>query len=1261
MTYGGSVPALTYTYTGLVKGDRSESFTGGLTTTATSSSNVGTYPITEGSLAATGNYTIGTFNEGTLTINPAALTVTADSTSMTYGGSVPALTFTYTGLVNGDSSASLTGSLTTTGTSSSNVGTYPITEGSLAATGNYTIGTFNQGSLTVNPAALTVTADSTSMTYGGSVPGLTFTYIGLVNGDSSASFTGSLTTNATSSSSVGTYITTEGSLAATGNYTIGTFNQGALTVNPAALTVTADSKSMIYGGSVLGLTFTYIGLVNGDSSASFTGSPTTTATSSSSVGNYFITEGSLAATGNYTIGTFNEGTLTINPAALTVTADSTSMTYGGSVPGLTFTYTGLVNGDSSASFAGGLTTNATSSSSVSNYFITEGSLAATGNYTIGTFNEGTLTINPAALTVTADSTSMTYGGSVPALTFTYTGLVNGDSSASLTVSLTTTATSSSSVGTYIITEGSLAATGNYTIGTFNEGTLTINLAALTVTASNKSMTYGGSVPVLSYTYTGLVNGDTSASFSGVLSTSATSSSSVGTYAISEGTLAATGNYTIGTFNQGTLTVTPFAFTYQIANDTQTYGAAANMSHDLGTTINTNVNGENLDIAYSSTGDTATAAAGTYPITGTLSNGTGQLSDYNVTLLPGTLTVTMGVGSGVSAIILLSPTASGALTLSGNAQLTVTGVVDVDSSSSSALTASGNATVSANNINVVGKTQISGNAHLNPSAVTGASPVADPLVNLPVPNVGGTATSVNLSGQNTLTINPGIYSQIKVSGNAVLTMNSGVYVIAGGGFSVSGNGIVNGSGVMIYNGGSKYANGVDAGTYGALDFSGNTQLNLTPLTSGTYQNILIFQGRQNANTISFSGNADPSAASIIYAPAAAVTLSGNGQVGSAAFQATVVASTLNLNGNAIFQLSNPGDGATAFSPGQIRTAYGVNALSLDGTGQTVAIVDAFDNPSIYQSVDAFDNQFGTTADGLSLFQQYGPGSSFLTVLNQDGQAGNLPATDPSGAGAVNWEIEEALDVEWTHAMAPGAQIILVEASSQSLPDLMSAVATAAAQPGVSVVSMSWGFPESYAGLASAQAQYDSYFTTPAGHQGVTFVASTGDYGSAVPEYPAFSPNVVAIGGTSLALNADGSYNNETGWGYYANQLGKFIGSGGGVSQYEAEPAYQQGVQSTGGRTIPDVSFVADPGTGAWIADPFNLPGSNPWEIAGGTSLSAPAWAGLIALVDQGRTAAGEQTLGSAGATETQTALYNLPQSDFNVIVSGTNGDFTATRL
>jgi uncharacterized repeat protein (TIGR01451 family) len=340
---------------------------------------------------------------------------------------------------------------------------------------------------------------------------------------------------------------------------------------------------------------------------------------------------------------------------------------------------------------------------------------------------------------------------------------------------------------------------------------------------------------------------------------------------------------------------------------------------------------------------------------------------------------------------------------------------------------------------------------------------------------------------------------------------------------------------------------------------------------------------------------------------------------------------------------------AYSPADVLTAYGLTDVSLDGTGQTIAIVGAYDDPSIFQALDTFDAQFGL-ASGMTLYEQFGVASSFLAVLNQSGQAGSLPSVDPNGPGTANWETEEALDVEWVHAIAPGARIVLVEANSQALSDLMAAVGTAAAQPGVSVVSMSWGLPEGQSVFAADEASYDSVFDVP----GVTFLASTGDYGVADPEYPAFSPNVVAVGGTSLTLNADNSYNSETGWGYYSDAAGTSIGSGGGISQYEAEPSFQRGVQSTGYRTTPDVSTVADPATGVWIADPYNLDPSKPFEAVGGTSLAAPIWAGLLAMVNQGRAAAGQAALNSSGPSETLQALYSLPQSDYNSITSGSNG-------
>ena len=562
-------------------------------------------------------------------------------------------------------------------------------------------------------------------------------------------------------------------------------------------------------------------------------------------------------------------------------------------------------------------------------------------------------------------------------------------------------------------------------------------------------------------------------------------------------------------------------------------------------------------------------------------------------------------------------------------------------------ASGNAQITAAVIDVHGSVSKSGDATFSPAPVTKAATVSDPLAGLPVPSTTGLTNfgSYSLSGNSTATINPGIYSQISLSGNANLTMNAGTYIIEGGGFSVSGNAAITGTGVTIYDAGSKFPS--TGGTFGAITLSGNGTYKLTPPTTGPYANVLFLQPLANTQVLTYSGNAMAGVSGTIYVPGAQLVESGNAQLNAA-----LVVDTLTLSGNAISNVASLAapQGSTAYTPAQVRAAYGINTLSLDGSGETIAIVDAYDNPSIYPAVDAFDSQFGVTATGPSLLDQYGPASSFLTILNQDGQTTSLPATDPNGPGTDNWEVEESLDVEWAHAVAPGARIILVETNSQSLSDLMSGVATAASQPGVSVVSMSWGFAEGQNISSSDEAAYDAVLQAP----GVTFVASTGDYGAADPEYPAYSPNVVAVGGTTLTLAADNSYDSELGWGNVSSSNGTLTGSGGGISLFEPEPAFQQGVQSTGSRTIPDVSLVADPATGGWIADPYNIPGAIPFEVVGGTSLSAPAWAGLLALADQGRASSGVAALNSTQPTEAGQALYSLPQSDFNVIAGGNNG-------
>jgi hypothetical protein len=333
------------------------------------------------------------------------------------------------------------------------------------------------------------------------------------------------------------------------------------------------------------------------------------------------------------------------------------------------------------------------------------------------------------------------------------------------------------------------------------------------------------------------------------------------------------------------------------------------------------------------------------------------------------------------------------------------------------------------------------------------------------------------------------------------------------------------------------------------------------------------------------------------------------------------------------------GPTGNSLNLLQKAYGFNQISLpngiNGTGQTIAIVDAYHNPTIQNDLRAFDAAFGI------------PDPPSLTVMSQTGSTTSLPPTDPSPDRQNNWELEESLDVEWAHALAPGARIVLVEANSPSLSDLMAAVTTAANLPGVSVVSMSWG-----GGEFSSEASYDNLFKTPAGHQGVTFVASTGDNGRP-GGYPAYSPNVLAVGGTTLSINASGTYVTETAW----------SGSGGGISTYEAQPAYQNGTvtQTTTKRAIPDVSFDADPNSGVAVYASFSNGTAKPWSQIGGTSLSAPAWGALISIVNHARSLNG---LGSLdGATQLLPMLYQLNRTNpsaFHDITTGSNGYFAGPK-
>ena len=208
------------------------------------------------------------------------------------------------------------------------------------------------------------------------------------------------------------------------------------------------------------------------------------------------------------------------------------------------------------------------------------------------------------------------------------------------------------------------------------------------------------------------------------------------------------------------------------------------------------------------------------------------------------------------------------------------------------------------------------------------------------------------------------------------------------------------------------------------------------------------------------------------------------------------------------------------------------------------------------------------------------------------------------------------------------ILLVEANSSSDADLYAAVDYARKYSGVVAVSMSWGGSE-----YSTEKSDDFHFTTPAGHQGVTFVVAAGDDGAGA-EYPSSSPNVMSVGGTSLQVTS-GVWSSEAVW----------SDGGGGVSRYEPLPSYQSGL-GISRRGTPDVSYNANPNTGVSVYDTY---GGSGWAVFGGTSAGAPQWSALIAIADQGRAQAGQASLANA-----QALLYTLARTDFHDITAGSNG-------
>jgi subtilase family serine protease len=313
----------------------------------------------------------------------------------------------------------------------------------------------------------------------------------------------------------------------------------------------------------------------------------------------------------------------------------------------------------------------------------------------------------------------------------------------------------------------------------------------------------------------------------------------------------------------------------------------------------------------------------------------------------------------------------------------------------------------------------------------------------------------------------------------------------------------------------------------------------------------------------------------------------------------------------------------YSPQEIRTAYGLNGLLAagdQGRGQTIVIIDSFGSPTAKQDLDQFDSDFGLPAPPS--FQQLAP-------------LGSVPF-DPTDNDQVGWAEETSLDIQWAHALAPQAGIVVLTSpvsetqGVQGLPEFLKLEQYAVDHHLGKIISQSWGTTENTletpAGRA-IMARFNAFYRS-ATLRGITFLNSSGDSGTANPDvngdtypfptvsFPSDSPWNTIVGGTSLYADTSGNYQKETVW-----NDGPGSATGGGVSQIVSEPIWQRVLPKAdqrllaGHRGLPDVAFNADPDTGVLVHLGFFDPDDNGYYIFGGTSEGSPAWAGIIADLNQ----------------------------------------------
>jgi subtilase family serine protease len=351
------------------------------------------------------------------------------------------------------------------------------------------------------------------------------------------------------------------------------------------------------------------------------------------------------------------------------------------------------------------------------------------------------------------------------------------------------------------------------------------------------------------------------------------------------------------------------------------------------------------------------------------------------------------------------------------------------------------------------------------------------------------------------------------------------------------------------------------------------------------------------------------------------------------------------------------GPRCYSPAEIQKAYGVSSLlasGSDGTGRTIVIIDAYQNPYVAGDLATFDQTFGLPA--ASLTNVVMPGT---------------PTYDKRDPVQEGWGEETTLDVEWAHAIAPGAKLVLVSAVSSQDVDILAATKYAVDNNLGDVISQSFGEADTCVDPTLLDQEHAVFQTAVS--QGTTLIASSGDSGAAqfscdgtaavkAASSPASDPLVTGVGGTTLSAGDDGSYLGETAWTepvYGCNPPAAASGdincSGGGLSTVYAKPAFQTGVVKGTGRGVPDVAYNAGINGGVLTVCSICNKGKSTVYLFGGTSAGTPQWSGITAIGDQ---VAGRR-LGDvnpalysiAGSAQRSGALHDVTSGNNDVVELG----------